>query len=65
MVGFVGSNPAALKAFGTKMEVTANNVANVNSDEFKKSRATLKEGENGALRLMLNVSTHPVLPLMS
>ena len=28
------------------MRVTANNIANVNTEEFKKSRATMKEGLN-------------------
>ena len=41
MVGSIGNNVAALKAFGTKMEVTAKNIANINSDEYKKSRAEL------------------------
>jgi flagellar hook protein FlgE len=49
MVGSIGSNLAALKAFGTKMEVIAKNIANVNSEEFKKSRATLKEDPNGGV----------------
>ena len=47
MVGPLGSNMAALKAFETKMGVTANNIANVNSEGFKKSTAILKEGPNG------------------
>ena len=47
MINSLGSNVAALKAFGTKMRVTSNNIANVNSIEFKKSRALLKEGPNG------------------
>jgi len=51
MVGSIGSNLAALKAFGTKMDVTANNIANVNSEEFKKSRATLTEGANGSVQV--------------
>jgi flagellar basal-body rod protein FlgC len=45
----VGSTLSALQAFGTKMSVTANNVANVCSDEFKKSRAVLEEGQNQAV----------------
>jgi flagellar basal body rod protein FlgG len=35
----------ALDAFGKKVDVTANNLANVNTEGFKKSRATLQEGE--------------------
>ena len=51
MVGSIGSNLAALKAFGTKMDVTANNIANVNSEEFKKSSAKLTEDPNGSVRV--------------
>ena len=40
---------SALNAFDKKMNVIANNVANVETEEFKKSRATLVEGpENSA-----------------
>ena len=42
---------AALRAFETKMEVTANNIANLNSDGFKKSRVELKEGPNGNVQV--------------
>ena len=45
----IGSNLSALQAFGTKMSVTANNVANVSSEAFKKSRAVLEEGQNEAV----------------
>ena len=45
----IGSNLSALQAFGTKMSVTANNVANVSSDGFKKSRAVLEEGRGDAV----------------
>ncbi len=34
-----------MNAHGTKMAVTANNVANVNTDEFKNSRALIEEGQ--------------------
>jgi len=51
MVSSLESNTAAFKAFGTKMEVTANNIANVNSEEFKKSRALLKEDSNGNVQV--------------
>ena len=51
MVGSIGSNLAALKAFGTKMDVAANNIANVNSEEFKKSSAKLTEGANGDIQV--------------
>jgi len=40
----IQSTLSAIKAFGTKMGVTANNIANVETEEFKKSTATLVEG---------------------
>ena len=33
------------------MRVTANNIANVDTEEFKKSRATMKEGLNGGVEV--------------
>lgn len=51
MIGSLGANTAALKAFGTKMGVTAKNIANVNSEEYKKSRAALKAGPNGNVQV--------------
>jgi flagellar hook protein FlgE len=44
-------NPAvsALTAFRKKMNVTANNIANVNTDQFKKSRVNMQEDSNGGV----------------
>ena len=39
----IQSTLSAIKAFGDKMGVTANNIANAETEEFKKSRATLIE----------------------
>ena len=38
------NNISALNAFSTSMQVTANNIANVNTDGFKHSRAELETG---------------------
>lgn len=46
----VSANLSALRAFGRGMQVVANNVANVNSEEFKKSRVIMKEGLNHQVR---------------
>lgn len=46
MITNVSSNLSALRAYGTKMGVHADNVANVNTDGYKKNRAMLKEGPN-------------------
>ncbi len=47
MVAPISSNVSALQAFSKQIAVSANNVANVYSDDFKKSRALNTEGENG------------------
>ena len=51
-MGFaINTSASALKAFETKMAVSANNVANVSSDNFKKSRALVTEGQNDAVKV--------------
>jgi flagellar basal-body rod protein FlgC len=50
MIDATGSAITAMKAFQKKMNVTAHNVANVNTDEYKKSRVTLSEGRNGGVQ---------------
>ena len=47
MIQAVNSTLSALQAYRKSMGVTANNIANVNTEEFKKSRATMIEGVNG------------------
>lgn len=44
MINAADSALSGIKAFGTKIGVTANNIANMNTDGFKKSRAVLEEG---------------------
>ncbi len=47
MITGVSSSLAGLYAFSTKLSVTAGNVANVNTDEYKKSVATITDDKNG------------------
>jgi flagellar hook protein FlgE len=47
----VNSTLSALQAYRKSMGVTANNIANVNTEEFKKSRATMIEGVNGGVEV--------------
>ena len=54
MISALNSTVSALRAFVTKLGVTADNVANVNTDGFKKGRATLHEGQNGAVRVEIS-----------
>jgi flagellar hook protein FlgE len=51
MISALNSSVSALRAFATKLGVTANNIANVNTDGFKKNRATLQEDRNGSVRV--------------
>jgi flagellar hook protein FlgE len=51
MIGSIGNNLSALKAFGTKMDNTAKNIANINTDDYKKTRAELKENSNGGVKV--------------
>ncbi|SLM29927.1 FlgG1 [Desulfamplus magnetovallimortis] len=54
MVSSINNSAQAIQAFGTGMAVTANNVANVESDDFKSSRAVMNEGDNGSVRVTLS-----------
>ncbi len=54
-MGFaINTGASALKAFGTKMAVSANNVANAYSDDFEKSRALVTEGRNDAVKVEIS-----------
>ncbi|WP_269434705.1 flagellar basal body rod C-terminal domain-containing protein [Desulfosarcina alkanivorans] len=50
---------SAISAFSVKMKVTANNVANVNSDGFKKSRTTFTEGLSGGVEAEVDIVDTP------
>ena len=49
MIYPIAGTLSALTAAGTKMGVTADNVANVNTNEFKKNRVILSEHSNGGV----------------
>jgi flagellar hook protein FlgE len=51
MISPLNSTVSALQAYRGQMEVTANNIANVNTDGFKKSRASLQEGTSGGVQV--------------
>ena len=61
MIAALNNTVSALRAFVTKLGVTADNIANVNTDGFKKSRAILHEGNNGAVRVEISRDTSPGL----
>ena len=59
MISAVNSTISALQANKIRLGVTADNVANVNTDEFKKSRATFREGVNGNIQVEVNRVNSP------
>ncbi len=54
MIPTVNSTISALRAYTTKLGVNADNIANVNTTEFKKSRVTLREGTNGDVKAFIH-----------
>ncbi len=49
MDSVTGIANSALNAFATGQAVTANNIANINTDEFKTARTINQEGPNGGV----------------
>ncbi len=47
MVNSVGSTLAGLSVHATKLGTAAHNIANVNTDEFKKDEVTIHSGKSG------------------
>lgn len=63
MVSSISNNLSALNAFGTGLDVKANNIANINSENYKKSQAFNTEGENGGVKTEIRkVDTDSVIP---
>lgn len=56
MIASIGSNVSALKACGVEVEVTAHNVANVNTDGFSKRKVVPAEGANGEVKAVISRS---------
>ena len=59
MTFLVYNNLSALGAFSKKIGVTANNIANAETDGFKKSRAVLKEGERNDVQVEIQRDESP------
>ena len=53
------SNVSALQAFSKQMSVSANNIANSLSDDFKKSRAINTEGKNNQVETTITTIDTP------
>ena len=59
MVTSVQSNISALRAFSKQMNASANNVANMYSDEYKKTRVINTEGQNGQVDVSITKINTP------
>lgn len=56
---------SGLDAYGKKVDVTANNIANLNTDGFKKSRAVLQEADPSGVVVSLSKVNTPGAPVPS
>jgi flagellar hook protein FlgE len=54
MIFSVSSTISSLRAHATKMAVSANNIANVETEAFKKSRTLLQEGPKGSVEVQID-----------
>ncbi len=61
MISALNGTLSALSAFITKLGATADNIANVNTDGFKRNRAALHEDDNGGVRVELSKDQSPGL----
>jgi flagellar hook protein FlgE len=59
MIYPVNQTVSALTAFRKKMESTADNIANVNTAGFKKSRVNLEQGANGGVEAQVQKINTP------
>jgi flagellar hook protein FlgE len=59
MISALNSTVSALRAFVTKLGVTADNIANANTDGFKKNRAILQEVSTGGVRVEIRKDDSP------
>ncbi|MEE9913819.1 MAG: flagellar basal body protein [Deltaproteobacteria bacterium] len=58
-----GTALGALRAFSIKLDVNANNIANVNTDHFKKSRVNLQEAAPGGVKVTIEQINTPGISL--
>jgi flagellar hook protein FlgE len=63
MSNAIGAALSALGAFGKKLNVTANNIANVNTEGFKKSRAILQDADPSGVTVSISQVDTPGFPV--
>ncbi len=54
---------SALRALDIKMDVNANNIANINTDKFKKSRVNMQEAMQGGVQVTIEQINTPGISL--
>ena len=59
MITGISASISALSAFGKKLSTTAHNVANVNTNGYKKTIATVTEDNKGLPQVSLTQSNSP------
>lgn len=59
MTASIQNSTSALQAFSKQIEVSADNIANALSDDFKKSRAINTEGKNGQVKTVIRKVNTP------
>lgn len=59
MISASSSTLSALQAFGTKLQSNANNIANANTDGYKKTRVTLATAAPQGVRAQVEQSSTP------
>jgi flagellar basal-body rod protein FlgC len=59
MISALNSTVSALRAFVTKLGVTADNIANANTDGFKKNRVTFQTDQSGGVRVEIRRDETP------
>ena len=59
MISALNSTVSALRAFVTKLGVTADNIANAHTDGYKKKRATFQAEQNGGVRVEIRRDESP------
>ena len=65
MIPALDAAATALEAYGKKVQATAHNVANLNTEGFKKSRVILHEARPGGVAASLQRIDTPGAPLPS
>ena len=59
MVSAVNSSLSAIKAADKLLKVSAHNIANANTDEYKSQVASVSEGDHGGVKVTVSQSTEP------